>query len=388
VNREFTVQQPERYAVQGLDQVETPRLLIYDWAIEENLRRLDERCGGLGHVRIMAKSCKCTAILERAHDAGVPAVKASCVAEARTIADRTSFDDILVAFPCYGPAADGFIALQRDFPHKSFAVVVPNLTCAEGLAARADGEVAVYLDLDPGMKRTGVRIGPEAVELAEAIDGLPSVRVRGLHVYGGNFHPYSPAAIRSYSREMLRRVDGVVQALGGPSRIGEVASSSTQTMASNIAAHRAAGYGWRMTVTPGTAILWDSYYNDTLPGAFVYAAAVATRVVDSRVHRGRPLLTTDCGTKLGVGADIGPVHVMAFPGYRSFGKSERFGGLEPVGVDRASFEPVGDELSGMVGRVVLVFPKHVCTTVNQYAFALRVSRGRLCGRIPVDARDG
>ena len=143
-----------------------------------------------------------------------------------------------------------------------------------------------------------------------------------------------------------------------------------------------------MTVSPGTAVLWDSYYNDMLPGAFQYAGAVATRILDIRGHRGGHLLTTDCGTKLGVGSELGPAHVLGFGGYKSFAKSERFGMLEWLGFDRAARVPLTHSLEAMLGRVVLVFPKHICTTVNQYAFGFLVRDGRIADTVLVDGRDG
>lgn len=388
MNREFAIPQIERYQVRGIDEIETPRLLFYEWALRANRQKIETICGGLENLRLMFKTCKATAILEQYRKAGLNAVKASDVSEAHAIAEHSGIEDILVAFPCFGPSAESFLALRKKFPGKRFSVVVPNLACARGLSDKADTDVPVYLDLDPGMKRTGVAFGAGAKELGDGIASLPHLHVHGLHVYDGNIHHPNPLAVRAYSERLMKKIDNVVSSLVHDHEISEVVTSSSLTMQSNLAAYRAGSYSWRHTVSPGTCVLWDSNYNDILPGAFEYAAAVATRIVDARDHRDGRLVTTDCGTKLGLGAEFGPAHVMSFQGYRYFGKSERFGMLDRLGFDRATGEPVPDELEKMVGRVVLLFPGHVCTAVNQYAFGLLVRDGEIAETVPIDARDG
>ncbi len=388
MNREFSVSQIERYGVRDLDGVETPRLLFYQWALDANREKLKAICGGFENLRLMFKTFKATLLLAPYCHAGLKAVKTSCLGEARAVAARSNLSDILIAFPCFGSAVDGFLALRREFPHKRFSLVVPNLACARGLSAKADADIPIYLDLDPGMKRTGVAFGQAAAELADAIASLDHLSLHGLHVYDGNVQHHNPHAIRDYSNRLMMKIDETVRALHGKHTIHEVVTSSSITMQSNLEAHRAGAYSWRLTVSPGTAVLWDSNYNDILPKQFSYAAAVATRILDARRHRDGHFLTTDCGVKFGAGADAGPMHVLGFRGYRPFGKSEYFGMLAWLGFDRATGEPLADDPDEMIGRVVLVFPRHVCTTVSQYAHALLIRDGQVSETIPIDARDG
>lgn len=388
MNQEFIVPQIDRYRVRDLNGIETPRLLFYQWAIDANREKLKVICGGFENLRLMFKTCPASAILESYRCEGMNAVKTACLSEARAVAAHSSLADIMIAFPCFGTAVDRFIAMRKEFPDRRFSLVVPNLACAQGLSAKADTDIPVYLDIDPGMKRTGVAFGRQAVELADAIASLPHLSVCGLHVYDGNIHHPNPHAIRAYSDRLMAKIDETVSALQDKYAISEVVTSSSISMESNLEAYRAGQYPWHMTVSPGTAVLWDSNYNDILPGEFSYAAAVATRILDVRRHRDGHFLTTDCGIKLGASVDAGPLHVLGFRGYRPFGKSERFGMLTRLGFDRATGEPVGDSLEEMAGRVVLVFPQHVCTTVSQYAFGLLVRDGKVGERISIDGRDG
>jgi D-serine deaminase-like pyridoxal phosphate-dependent protein len=388
MNREFCVPGPARYDVAGLDGIDTPRLLFYDWALRSNRERVGRLAGGLGNVRLMFKTCKATSILGDYKAAGMTTAKASCISEARAMAEGSSIGDILVAFPCYGPTADAFLALRRDYPDRRFSVTVPNRPCAEEMAGRADDTVDVYLDVDPGMGRMGRPFGPQVLELAEAIASLPRLRLCGLHVYDGHVHENNPHVLRRYSERLMARIDETVRALGSDAAIEEVVTSSSLTFGSNTEAHRAGGYAWRQRVSPGTVVLWDSNYNDIMPGAFDYAAAVATRVVDVHEHRGGGLLTTDCGAKMGASTDVGRPHVLNVRGCRPAATYERFGVWQWLGFDRATREPVAGESARLLGRVILVFPRHVCPTVNQYDFALLVRDGVLAGEVPIDARDG
>ncbi len=388
MNREFTVSQIDRYRVHNLDGIETPRLLFYQWALDANRDKLKAICGGFENLRLMFKTCPASALLEPYRRDGLKAVKTACLAEARALAENSGLMDILIAFSCFGPAVDRFLTLRKEFPEKRFFLVVSNLACAQGLSAKADTDIPVYLDIDPGMKRTGAAFGRQAVELADAIASLPHLSVCGLHVYDGNIHHPNPHAIRAYSDRLMAKIDETVSALQDKHDISEVVTSSSITMQFNLEAYRAGSYTWRMTVSPGTAVLWDSNYNDILPGEFSYAAAVATRILDVRRHRDGHFLTTDCGIKLGASVDAGLLHVLGFRGYLPFGKSERFGMLAWLGFDRATGEPAGDSLEEMTGRVVLVFPQHVCTTVSQYAFGLLVRDGKVSDRIFIDGRDG
>jgi D-serine deaminase-like pyridoxal phosphate-dependent protein len=388
MNTEFCVADPDRYCVAALDEVDTPRLLFYDWALRANRERLASVCDGLDNVRLMFKTCKATSILSDYCAAGMTTAKASCVAEARAMAEGSPIGDILVAFPCYGPAADAFLALCRGFPDRRFSVTVPNRLCAEDLAARTDSRIDVYLDIDPGMGRMGRPFGPEVAELAAVIESLPQLRLCGLHVYDGHVHDANAEAVRRHSERLMARIDETVRALAADVTVEEVVTSSSITFGPNWDAHRRAGYQWRHRVSPGTVVLWDSNYNDLLPGAFEYAAAVATRIVDVHEHRDGHLVTTDCGAKMGASVDVGKPHVLNRPGYLSAATYERFGVLQWLGFDRATRDPVGGDPAELLGRVILVFPRHVCPTVNQYDFALMVKDGAVAGKVPIDARDG
>jgi hypothetical protein len=91
---------------------------------------------------------------------------------------------------------------------------------------------------------------------------------------------------------------------------------------------------------------------------------------------------------MGASTDVGPPHVLNVRGGRPAAAYERFGVWEWLGFDRATREPLDADPGGLLGHVVLAFPRHVCPTVNQYGFALLVKDGGLAGEVAIDARDG
>ncbi len=388
MNTEFAPANPERYAVSGLDSISTPRLLFFEWALVANRNRLRELSDGFRKLRLMVKTFKSSEVLNYYVQDGLRSIKTSGVGEARCMAERTDVDDILISFPCFGPDAERFLRLRNEFAGKSFSTIVANLESARAVSNGAAAPVAVFIDVDPGMKRTGVPFGEPLVRLAEQIAALPGIEIRGLHIYDGHVHHSNQAAVAAHSRELMELIDEAVGSLSALCKISEVVTGSSLTAESNIRAHAEGGYSWRHTVSPGTSVLWDSGYNDFLPGAYDYAAAVATRVIEV-VHLGNShVLTTDCGHKFGVPTDAGPIHVTGLAGYRHFKSNERHGQFCWMGVDRATGKPIDSDLRDAVGKVVLVFPRHVCPTVNQYDYGLLIRDGCAVQEIRIDARDG
>ena len=211
----------------------------------------------------------------------------------------TAIEDVLIAFPLFGPAIGEFLRLRQDYPGRSLSVLVNNLTSAKALSENADGKINVFIDVDPGMRRTGVTFGDRLVCLAKQVSELPNLKVWGLHVYDGNVHHPNAYAVSGYSESLMKEIDKSIRALNDISEIKEVVTSSSLTAKSNTQAHRKGGYPWAHTVSPGTSVLWDSNYNDISPGEYDYASAIATRIIDVVPNGSGHIVTTDCGTKFG-----------------------------------------------------------------------------------------
>ena len=103
---------------------------------------------------------------------------------------------MLLAQQPVGPNVARLLALQRLFSRVEFSTLVDDATVlAEiGRQAQAAGQmVEVFIDLDPGMHRTGITPGPAAIELYRAICSTPGVKPGGLHAYDGHLHQHDVA---------------------------------------------------------------------------------------------------------------------------------------------------------------------------------------------------
>jgi len=394
MNREFMPVCQGDYLVENAEILPTPRPLFFFDKLEANRNKLLRETGGPDGLRLMAKTVKSPDLLRMYVDAGVTRFKASSVGEAEKALIPAGAKDILVSYPLLGPHVSDYLELCERFPDVRVSALLPNRECAEALSREAQERarsVDIFLDIDPYMHRTGVGFGDPLYRLAETVQALPGLRVTGLHAYDGHIHHDNPHALDIYAENLLRQLDETVRDLEKRDiAIEEVVTSSSITFAAASAAYRSQipAYRWMHTVSPGTCVLWDSNYNDLQAGHFEYAMAVAARVVDVIDRDRAQIVTTDAGVKMGLSPDVGPVHVTAFGGYAAFGGSERHGTFVWLGHDRSTWTPLDSSSRKSVGDVVLLFPRHVCTTLNQYNYGYIVRNGRIAERICIAGRDG
>ncbi len=100
---------------------------------------------------------------------------------------------------------------------RELIVTCDNAVIAEQLAqaARASGKpLKVYVDIDPGLGRTGIRPGDGAIALVEQIVKSQDLEFGGLQCYAGQVqHMESPNERRSRSLEALKELGGLRDAL-------------------------------------------------------------------------------------------------------------------------------------------------------------------------------
>ena len=80
-----------------------------------------------------------------------------------------------------------FVEARRN--HPGLKIVVDNVDSADLLAKVADSQglvVDVFVDLDPGMGRTGIETGTKALQLAKHIVDSRGLSFSGLQMYAGN----------------------------------------------------------------------------------------------------------------------------------------------------------------------------------------------------------
>src|SRR5208283_2402682 len=116
--------------------------------------------------------------------------------------------------------------------------------------------VGVFLDVNPGMDRTGIpqQLIPETVQLAK----LAGAQFRGLHYYDGHVSDPDPVARQSHAEQGYRQLLKLIGALASAGvAAGEVITAGTPAMPCSLAFEPFREGAFVHRVSPGTLV-----YND------------------------------------------------------------------------------------------------------------------------------
>ncbi len=353
----------------------TPALVVDLGRVRANVRRVLELCGGAQRWRPHVKTAKIPVVQVELARAGLRRFKCATTREVAVLLDvlvgeGVADADVLVAYPHAGPALGRLAQLAREHPTASVAVLVEDAEAA----AEVPDELGLFVDVNPGMDRTGRPLS-ERAEILEAARAA-GARLRGLHFYDGHRHD---ADVAERTRLAHAGFDELVELCAMFARegldLGEVVTSGTPSFPAALeydrwqdlapAAHR---------VSPGTVVYHDLRSEELGPElGLAPAACVLARVV-SRPRSGR--VTLDAGSKA-LAAEAGDpcAVVVGWPGLRPRTPSEEH---LPVDVVEGPAPRRGD--------VLALVPRHVCPTVNLAEEALILDAGRPVGVASVRAR--
>jgi D-serine deaminase-like pyridoxal phosphate-dependent protein len=232
--------------------------------------------------------------------------------------------------------------------------------------------VEVLLDVDTGMHRTGIPLGPAARALYQRIAETKGLKAGGLHLYDGQNHQKDLAERRA-----------AVEAVWRPAAAFRDELASAGLAVPRIVCGGTASFPIFATLddpavelSPGTIVFEDWGYGDAFPDLkFTPAALLLTRVI-SRPTPDR--LTLDLGYKA-VASDPPAGNRLRFPDLpdaKAILQNEEHLVLQSAEADR--FQP-GDEL--------LAIPRHICPTSALHKHVYVVSDGQLVGTWAVASRD-
>lgn len=171
-----------------LAELQTPALIIDLDVFDANLAKmqsyLDQQNIGL---RAHTKMHKCPIIARKQIEGGASGVCAAKVSEAEVMC-AAGIQDVLITSPIATlDKVNRFVAARRN--HPGLKIVVDSVHAADLLAKVADSEglvVDVFVDLDPGMGRTGIEAGDKALQLVRHIGESNSLNFAGIQMYAGN----------------------------------------------------------------------------------------------------------------------------------------------------------------------------------------------------------
>jgi D-serine deaminase-like pyridoxal phosphate-dependent protein len=365
----------QRYRVSSLDDVLTPALLLFPEIVASNIERTLELLGGdANRWRVHIKTAKLGYTLRTLVEHGILNFKCATTLEL-LVACRSGARDVLFAYPAVGANARRVKEIADQFPEVRISVLAEN---DQQVGQWRDSRVGIFLDLNPGMDRTGIEQShsDKIVELCRAIGDL-GLEFRGLHYYDGQYGSLeqsqrTAAAHAGYER-LLKLVSEVERSGTG---VPEVITAGTPTFPCSLAFEGFRGGGFIHRISPGTVVYCDATSLAQLPREYGYrpAVLVLTRVVS---HPRPGIVTCDAGHKA-VSADAGvpTCVVVGHPELTPLSPSEEH---LPIALQEEAEGP-------QVGEALHLLPRHVCPTVNNFDCALLVRDGEVTSVEKVSAR--
>jgi D-serine deaminase-like pyridoxal phosphate-dependent protein len=361
------------YALRDTSELLSPGLIIFRGVLRHNLESMITMAKGADRVRPHVKTHKMAEIIRLAESMGVRRHKCATLAEAEMVA-AAGGTDVLVSYPLVGPNLKRFANLVRGYKSTTFRATVDDPDSARSLsdaASSLEKPIAVLLDLDVGMGRTGVAPGEAAAELYALVDRLPNLVADGLHAYDGHIRDTDPAEREKKTLAALEPVLALRERfLRRGLEVPRLVLGGTPTFPVHAELDEPG-----VECSPGTVVLHDQSYAGRFPDLpFSPAALLLTRVV-SHPRAGRLCL------------DLGHKAVAADP----TGSRALILGLEDANPVIHSEEHLVIETARdaeyPIGTTLLAVPTHICPTVALHRRADVIEDGELVARWEVTARD-
>jgi D-serine deaminase-like pyridoxal phosphate-dependent protein len=364
----------DHYRINEVSNIHSPGLLIFHELLTANIERMIEIAKGPQRLCPHCKTHKTSQIVTAMLAAGIASHKCATIAEAEMVA-QTGVRDIVIAYQLVGPNISRSFTLMNRFPHARFTLIFdsPSTVTQIGEAAASCGlTVPMLLDLDPGMNRTGVEPGPNALELVEMALTTPGVEFAGLHWYDGHHRQADrwerECAVLAGWQHLEQFRDRLLLNGIPTNRIVAGGTGSFPILADLEEP--------ATLLSPGTTTLFDAQMAELFPEmGLVPALAVLTRVVSNNRSG---FVTLDVGHK-SCAADPPAGKRLFFPAIPDAVEVAHTEEHCVVKTARASELRLGDP--------VIAIPRHVCPTSALHRFANVISRGQLVDRWEILARD-
>lgn len=377
----YTAAEMQSFERAGLSEIniskwdlDTPALCLDLDALETNLATMQQTVSANGIAsRPHAKTHKCPTIARMQLERGSIGICVAKISEAEAMYEH-GIDQLLCTTTNVTPYK---ISRAMDLKKwcSGFVQATDSANNARLLseAAKASGLIAdVVIDVDPGGHRTGITPGQPALELAQLVDKLPGLRLRGLLCYdGGSQHVIGFEKRRSQTLERMAAA-GETCALMKQAGLNTEIFSGGGTGTYNID-HKTPGF---TDVQVGSYVFMDAQYlsiggqiNPDLYSDFQSSLTILATIVNDQ-YEGRA--TADAGAKACTINQPWPI-VKGETGMEYRSGSDEFGSLTYDNPSRTY--RVGDKIELIVS--------HCDPVVNLYdqIYAIRKDRVEAIWRI-------
>ncbi|MCR8556652.1 D-TA family PLP-dependent enzyme [Mucilaginibacter sp. BJC16-A38] len=366
------MEEKDWYIINDIDQLDTPALVVYPDRVKQNIATLIGMIDNVNRLRPHVKTHKSKDVTRLMLEAGITKFKCATIAEAE-ILGMCNAPDVLLAYQPVGPKLKRFVNLILAYPDTLFSCLIDNLAAAieiSDVAVQNNLKISIYIDLNVGQNRTGIKPGHNASTLYEEASALPGINVLGLHAYDGHIHE-ADLAIRTTECN-----EGFATVLKLQSTLKENGFTEPAIIAGGSPTFPIHAKRKEIECSPGTFVYWDKGYQTSFKEqAFLPAALVVSRIISLPDET---KLCLDLGHKsIASERELKTrVYLIDAPGLEAVSQSEEHLVVE---AGKGHGYKVGDVIYGM--------PYHVCPTVALYERAITVEDNQISGEWKNIARD-
>ena len=353
----------DTYNIHNADMFDTPFLAVYPEVVRQNIENLIRLLPDKNRIRPHVKTHKSPQVIKLLLEAGIIKFKCATIAEADMCA-KAGATDVLLAYQPVGPKIPRFISLTFAYPNCRFSCLVDNESIAGQLsiAAGSMGKIAeIWLDLNTGMNRTGVKPGDDSRKLFEVCRSLPGLKIRGLHAYDGHITtPHLDERLAEAAEAFARVTEFADELVRSGYETPEIVAGSSPTL------QYFAGVPG-VECSPGSFIYWDRHYETFYSElGFKQAAMLVARVI-STPDKNRICLDAGYKAVSSEGPPEERVYLPDLPHAKVIAQSE-----EHLLMDSGN-------RSLQVGELVYAVPFHIGRTINFYESSFVVEDNQVRG---------
>ena len=351
------------YLGKPLEALPTPALVVDLEALDHNLQLLANYFAQRpAKLRPHFKSHKCVTLAKRQLEAG-SAVGITCakLAEAEVLV-AGGVKDVLIANQVVGPEKAQRLALLNRTATVRAAVDDPANVAELGAAAVTTGvTIGVLIEVDVGMRRSGLPGGDPVLKLASTIRQTAGLRFDGLQAYEGHLvtHPNFEERRAKVTEAMqpVRATADLLARAGLPCRMVSGGGTGTYEITGNLPQFN--------EIQAGSYALMDCSYRNVSP-VFRNALSILATIISAKPD----YAVADVGLK-GMGNEFGLPVVADLPAAKA-----RYIAEEHLPLDG---------LTVSTGQKVQLIPSHGCTTCNLHRRMWLVRQGIIADVWPIEA---
>lgn len=265
----------QQYQIKNINQLDTPALVVFPQIVKRNIQQLVNAIDDTSRLRPHIKTHKCVEGVKMLQSFGIQKFKCATIAEAELLG-MSSAEDVLLAYQPNEPKLLRLIELIKQYPKTHFSCLVDSNEVAEmmmNVLEKHQQKLFIFIDLNVGMNRTGI-LPDKALDLFLNLQKMPSLHVEGLHAYDGHIHEID---IEERTRNCQNAFIPVWKLLQSVEIQG---FKNLKIIAGGSPTFPIHAKNKRVECSPGTFVLWDKGYQESMPEQpFEVAALVISRVI-------------------------------------------------------------------------------------------------------------